>query len=148
MKKFILIAISALGLTLSLNAQRNKVSEEVLSKVKSQKIAYLTEKLDLSEEEAMKFWPVFNQYEKEREVLRKNISAPQLGMTEQEANKSLESLMAYKEQELANEKKYVGKLKSILPTTKVIKLFHYEREFRKEIVENIKDRMDSRKRKN
>lgn len=148
MKKIIILTITALAFTLSLSAQKNKVSEEVLSKVKSQKIAYLTEKLDLSEEEAIKFWPVFNQYEKDRDLLRKNISAPRLGMSEQEASKSLESLINYKEQELANEKKYIAKFKSILPSTKVIRLFHYEREFRKEIVENIKDRMEYKKRKN
>ena len=33
-------------------------------KIKTLKIAFITEKLDLSEQEAQKFWPIYNKYDK------------------------------------------------------------------------------------
>tara|TARA_R110002050_G_scaffold30928_3_gene79141 strand:+ start:4691 stop:5143 length:453 start_codon:yes stop_codon:yes gene_type:complete len=51
-----------------LEAQRH---ERDFEKIESFKIQYLTEKLDLSPEMAQKFWPVYNQYQKEtREILK------------------------------------------------------------------------------
>ncbi|MCB0697691.1 MAG: hypothetical protein KDC07_10020, partial [Chitinophagaceae bacterium] len=35
-------------------------------RIKALKIAYITEKLDLTSEQAQKFWPVYNRYEKEK----------------------------------------------------------------------------------
>lgn len=33
-------------------------------KLEAQRIAYITNKLDLSSEESIKFWPVYNEYSK------------------------------------------------------------------------------------
>mgnify|MGYP000698456460 CR=1 FL=1 len=40
-------------------------------KIKTLKIAFITEKLDLSEKEAQQFWPVYNTFEEENYKLRK-----------------------------------------------------------------------------
>src|ERR1035437_4885758 len=40
-------------------------------KMESMKIAFLTQKLDLTPDEAQKFWPVYNEFQKKREELRK-----------------------------------------------------------------------------
>ena len=40
-------------------------------KIKTLKIAFITEKLDLSEQEAQKFWPVYNAFEEENFKFRK-----------------------------------------------------------------------------
>lgn len=122
-----------------------KMRNNVIEKVKSQKIAYLTQKLDLSEEEATKFWPVFNQYEKEKEEARLAEAKVKMPVTEAEANQMLETLINLKTAELAIEKKYISKFKTVIPSTKVIKLFHFERQFRKEMVETIRTRMDKTK---
>ena len=50
------------------NAQRH---ERDFQKIESYKIQYLTEKLDLSPEMAQKFWPVYNQYQKEMRAILK-----------------------------------------------------------------------------
>ena len=47
-------------------AQRNNRGKERWEKYRSEKIAFLTDKLELTPSEAEKFWPVYNQMEKER----------------------------------------------------------------------------------
>src|SRR5436309_956722 len=43
-----------------------------MEKIKTMKIGFLTERLNLSSEEAKTFWPVYNKYQDELEVIRKN----------------------------------------------------------------------------
>ena len=40
-------------------------------KVEAMKIGFITDYLDLSSEEAKEFWPVYNKYQDEMEVLRR-----------------------------------------------------------------------------
>ena len=79
MKK-ILFAISALFVVLSLGAQSQKQSEqgkkfkegveefrkEAMERLQSEHVAYLTNELQLTPEEAQAFWPVYNQAVKEQ----------------------------------------------------------------------------------
>jgi len=53
--------------SLQLNAQRDRNRHE---QIQAMKIAYITERLDLSSEEAEKFWPIYNDYnDKKGEIL-------------------------------------------------------------------------------
>ena len=69
MKKniFLIIVIGFLS-SFSSEAQLKKGGVE---KIRSYKIAYLTEKLNLTENEAQKFWPIYNKYDKKMMQLRK-----------------------------------------------------------------------------
>ena len=44
--------------------------KEKKEKIKALKIAYITEELELTSEEASKFWPLFNAYEDKQRELR------------------------------------------------------------------------------
>ena len=66
MKRFIaLAACLLLAGALFAQPQGNKPSEEQRKKeferIQSEKIAFITQELDLSPEEAQVFWPVYNQ---------------------------------------------------------------------------------------
>ena len=41
-------------------------------KIEALKMGYISKELDLSPEEAQKFWPVYNQYQKELDAAKKN----------------------------------------------------------------------------
>ena len=67
MQKHLLLFTLAL-VSLNLSAQRHKKD---FKKIESYKIQYLTETLDLSPEKAQKFWPIYNEYQKQtREILK------------------------------------------------------------------------------
>ncbi len=117
-------------------------------KIRSQKVAYLSSKLDLTEDEAVKFWPIYNQYEKDQELIRQNLAQDAVlrNMTEAEADQNLNAFIEYKQKELDIEKKYITKFKSILSSKKILKVFYYDKEFRKELAEVVKKRVDRRNR--
>lgn len=67
MKKFYLI-VSLVCLAAITNAQEAAapdVSEKKQQDIQALKAAFITRELELTPEEAQKFWPVYNQYEKE-----------------------------------------------------------------------------------
>ena len=73
MKKILTVlflSVFAIGI---LNAQTVKPGfEKYLEKYKAEKISFLTEKLDLSLEQAGKFWPRYNKYQNQRDELIKS----------------------------------------------------------------------------
>ena len=58
-------------LVTSISAQRTNQQFDY-EKFKSQKIAFITEKLNLTPKEAQEFWPVYNEFEKQRMTWQKN----------------------------------------------------------------------------
>jgi len=41
-------------------------------RIKAQKVAFITERLNLSPEEAQKFWPIYNSFENKANKIRQN----------------------------------------------------------------------------
>ena len=88
-------------------------------KVKALKIAFITEQLDLSSEEASQFWPIYNKYEekindirkKERkeiiQVLRNNFET----ITDAEANKLIDKSISFREQQRTFETQMINELR-------------------------------------
>ena len=66
MKK-ILISLIAIYVSIHCFSQNEKDKKEAL--IYSQKIAFITEKLQISPEEAQKFWPLYNEYWKSKNEL-------------------------------------------------------------------------------
>ena len=102
------------------------------------KIAYLTKKLNLSTEEAQKFWPIYNKY---MEEIRK---------TRIDARLNKEAEINTEEKILNIRKKYNGDFLKALSTEKVNTFFRAEKEFgvfiRKELQDRQMQRLENRKR--
>jgi Spy/CpxP family protein refolding chaperone len=143
-KPILLILLALVTFGISLSAQPRERKGEIFEKVKSEKIAYLTDKLDLTEEEAQKFWPIYNQYEKEKMEIAKAMMTSKMRrpkeMTDAEASKFLDSIVDFHEKEAQIEKKYIAKFKGALPVKKVAGLLIAERDFRKVMIDNVKTR--------
>lgn len=115
-------------------------------KMDALKIAFITEKLDLSAKEAEVFWPVFNRYDKEVKTLRRKereaarAYAAKTNPTEQEAEKFLADQLLLKQQELDLLKKYIPEFKKVLPVAKVARLLSLEQEFKLQLLHKLKER--------
>jgi hypothetical protein len=114
MKKIILLIIIYAGIALSAMAQDE---QRDAGRLQAYKIAFLTKKLNLTPEEAQRFWPIYNQYEAEMRTAR--IADRQ--------NKASE--IATEEKILNIRKKYNGEFSKALSTEKVNTLFRSEKEF-------------------
>jgi hypothetical protein len=61
MKKYLLVLLLTLGSLSQIKAQNGE-------KIQTLKIAFITQKLQLTPDEAEKFWPIYNQYDNEMEL--------------------------------------------------------------------------------
>jgi len=139
MKKIILIIVMALGISaVSLAQDENDAGQKGNgSRIEALKIAYLTKKLNLSTEEAQKFWPIYNEYMGE---IRK---------TRLDARQNQEGEIGTEEKLLNIRKKYNGEFNKALSSEKVNTFFKAEKEFgtvlQKELMERRMQRMENRR---
>ncbi|MEM8897079.1 MAG: hypothetical protein AAGC85_03205 [Bacteroidota bacterium] len=127
----------------------------VRDRVQTLKIAYITRTLSLTTAEAEKFWPVYNAYSDEMEALKKEsrqlqrgIRGKVLSMSDKELEKTLDSFMENKKQELEISLKYHDKFKGVLPVRKVMLLYKAENDFGKKILEEWRERQQNRRNNN
>ena len=107
-------------------------------RVRSEKVAFLTSEIDLTESEAQVFWPIYNQIQKEQrenfEAVQKAFDAMAKGVQEGKNSKEMDKLVkAYidaKEKGEGVETKYMNKLMKALPADKVARYYLAEEKFR------------------
>jgi hypothetical protein len=138
MKNMLLIIVLFLGAAGYTVAQEEGDGKNDGGKIDALKIAYLTKKLNLSTEEAQKFWPIYNTYIKE------------VRQTRIDARLNKKSEIDTEERLLNIRKKYNGEFTKALSGEKVNSFFRAEKEFgvylQKELMERRQQRMDNRKR--
>ncbi|WP_348822991.1 sensor of ECF-type sigma factor [Flavobacterium aestuarii] len=137
-----------LFLSFSVFAQSEKFKEKK-EKIKAMKVAFLTTELDLTPNEAEKFWPLYNTFDDKQFELRhqkmksyfKRMQGENLDkLSEKEAN-ALLNQMEDNEEDLFNlRKKFVSSLKEILPAIKIIKLKKAEEDFNRKLLQQYKER--------
>ena len=145
MKKYFAFLIFALFPVL-LFAQQPK------EKLESLKIGFITERLKLSPEEAKVFWPVYNQYQDELEKIRKqrretfrNPSETFDNLNDVELEKMVDNEIVFRQNELDIMKKYYQKFKQVLPVRKVALLYKTEEDFKRKLLEMIRERKAERR---
>ncbi len=123
----------------------NGFSQERDEKLKALKVAYITERLDLTEAEAQKFWPIYNTFEdKQRELrkqqflMRKNSDFESL--SEDEAIKKLDEAIVNENKLHELRQKFIEDVRKVLPPKKVILLMTAEETFKRQMLEQFKKR--------
>jgi hypothetical protein len=116
------------------------------AQMKSAKIGFFTKELQLTEDEAQKFWPVYNKFEAEKEAHRKKMMV-EVGkyrkeveqLNEAEVEQSLEAYLVLRQQEVDIDKKYYPEFKKVLPIRKVALLYSAEKRFQREVLRSLQD---------
>ena len=65
------ITLFFIGFAFVLPAFSQQMRDKVEEKVKIQRIAFITQRLSLTETEAQQFWPVFNEFTEKLQQIRK-----------------------------------------------------------------------------
>ena len=148
MKKIIILTLLFVGpLSFAQPPKGGKMRE----RIKAQKTAFITEKLNFSSEEAAKFWPVYNKYneqiEKKREAIRdlKNKIRRTENLSENQANNIIEQYINNESDMIASRVEMLRELKKVISATKVIKLQVVEDQFNRKLLEQVKKFRDRRK---
>jgi hypothetical protein len=124
MKRFLLLSFFVITVSVSLAQNGNRKLEPL----EPLKIAYITKRLDLSPEEAQKFWPIYNQYSEELKGARRD--AARNNKSEIELDEAL----------LNVRKKYNALFSQALSPQKIDIFFKSEKEFGHFVQEEMKRR--------
>jgi hypothetical protein len=142
--KYIFTFIFTLFISLSLFSQHRNSRK----KIKTLKISYITEKLNLSESEAAKFWPIYNKFEKKkyelyhlkRNDLKKEID--KLGgienLTEKQAKSVSSKMLAMKRLLYDGYVKFQSDLSKIITYKQIVLLEVGERDFERRLMKRFR----------
>uniref|UniRef100_UPI0040483AD4 sensor of ECF-type sigma factor n=1 Tax=Flavobacterium sp. TaxID=239 RepID=UPI0040483AD4 len=123
--------------------------KEKKEKVKALKVAYITEQLDLTTEEAQKFWPIYNafddkqselRHEKMRAILDRFEPVNVEKLSEKDASTLLTQMESVEESLFALRKKFIKDLQGVISAKKIIKLKKAEEDFNRTLLRQIKER--------
>ncbi len=146
--KLLLIMIMVSGTLVAQNTRPG--FEKYLEKYKAEKVSFITEKLDLTVDEAQKFWPAYNEYENKRDELIKSKRLDGHGRGHQEMSSAeMEKMVDNKveqELQLAQLKmEFHKKVKKLIPIEKVVQLYRAENEFMNYMLNRIRENGDGRR---
>lgn len=144
MKNIILIVvvlfISKIGF--SQDCPKYKENRE---KIEAEKVAFLTNKLDLSVKDAQAFWPVYNEFQEKKDALfiekrklSRNINKNLETMSDAKIIEGLNKINELKMAEVKLEKEYNDKYLRILSPKKTVLLHKSEREFKRTLLKKLK----------
>jgi Spy/CpxP family protein refolding chaperone len=146
---FLSLTLNALSLTAQPPAPDPDKMEERRDEIESMKIGFLTRKLDLTSEEAKAFWPVYNKFQDELEAVRKQrrndlreFRENKKELTDKDAEKLIDNEITGRQKELDIMKKYHAQFKQILPVKKVLLLYRAEEDFKRELLDRLRDRKE------
>jgi hypothetical protein len=131
--------------------QQQEQDPKVKQKIQAARVAYITDQLALTPEEAEKFWPIYREFSEKRQHLLKEYRQakrnPDPGKTAEQNDKDLVELsLKLKQQEVDLEKDYSGKLLKVISAQKLRTLPEAERKFRQMILDQIQRRQGQRDR--
>ncbi len=117
-----------------------------LEQLNAQRVAFITEKLQLTPEEAQVFWPVYNEYRQERNKLElkkinllKDYAANRNTLTDKEIEKIADQYVQIEKEETDLLLQYHEKIKKVLPIKKVMMLYRVERQFQAFLLKQLRD---------
>lgn len=143
MKKLVLI-LCVLLMGFQIQAQ-DKDWEAQRERIKALKVAYFTQELELTEKVAEKFWPIYNEYEKEKRELhkREHIELKNVEcISEDEAENLISEFLSVESEEYKIKKQLFKDLKQIISAKDIIKLHKLEDEFHKKLIKEYRSKKE------
>ena len=123
--------------------------KEKREKVKALKVAYITEQLELTTEEAQKFWPLYNAFDDKQSELRHENMRSILDrfkpgnvekLSEKDASNSLAQMEKIEEDLFNLKKKFIKDLQGVISAKKIIKLKKAEEDFNRELLKQMREK--------
>lgn len=150
MKKIIILAIYLLTGWVAMSqdpTETDRIEQDpaVQEKIKNLRIAYISDKLGLTPDQAEKFWPVYREFsDKRREIRQEFVDARKQIKTDNPDQAKQEELVkmgfALKQRELDLEKVYSERLLRVISAQQMLNLRKAEGDFQRIILEQIQQR--------
>jgi hypothetical protein len=128
---------------LQLSAQTRQAEKQ--ENLQQQKVSFFTENLRLTASESTRFWPAYNDYQnrrdkltRDRNTLMKYFESNKTNMTEAEATELIDKYIAFQQEETRLLESYTKKFQEFLPAKKVMRIYIVELDFKKWLLENLR----------
>ena len=142
-----LFSILFLFLSFTFYAQGERIKEKK-EQIKAMKVAFLTTELNLTSNEAEKFWPIYNTFDDKQFELRhqrkkgshRRMDDDELDkLSDKEATALLTQIESNEEEFFQLRKKFISNLRDVLPAIKIIKLKKAEENFNRKLLQQYRD---------
>jgi Spy/CpxP family protein refolding chaperone len=123
--------------------------KEKREQIKALKVAFITNELSLSPDEAAAFWPIYNAYDDKQNEIRHKKNKLFIDkidkdvfdkITEKEANTLLAQSELIEDEIYQNRKKFINSLKGILSSKKIINYKKSEDNFNKKLLQQYREK--------
>jgi len=122
-----------------------------MSELLIERIAYFTEAIGLTPEEAQLFWPVYNEMDKKRtdlfeeraSIIRKFMDESDK-LNDKQIEEYLNRLVAIQQKEMALPAEYDARFRKVLPARKVMKLYVADMGFRNYLLQKMRNNRTER----
>jgi len=124
---------------------RGEKSPEMRAKIEAQKISFITQQVELSPEEAQKFWPLYNEMNKKKDAfhlefrqLIRSLKGDSKNLSEDELIKISDRMAELKVEKAKMEREYHYKFKKVLSARQILDLHLAEKQFQGMLLRRIK----------
>lgn len=138
-----LLPLSFLAICSSISAQE---TEEKNDRIQAQKVAFITERINLTSSEAQVFWPVYNDCQDkkdkinvQRRTLREYYKKNARTLSDKEADDILSKYVSIEQQEVNLFVEYNEKFKQVLSSKKVMQLYIAENQFKAWLLNKLRN---------
>jgi len=109
------------------------------------KIAFFTRRLNLTSREAEKFWPVYNEHQRQKNAIQverssiiRNFNQNENNLSDNQLTEIGDNLISTYVRETDLAESFHKKLKEILPPAKVIRLYQVENQYKTQLLNELK----------
>ena len=136
-------------ISLNVIAQNGPIIRKKKEQIKALKVAFITNELALTSDEATKFWPLFNAFEEKQQEIKKQKLKGYLkrvddgsfdNLSEKEATTMLAQMESTEDELYQLKKKFISNLKGIISPIKILKLKKAEENFNRKLLQQYRDR--------
>lgn len=139
MRKFGLLILAILFTINNVWAQPDDPKHR--ERIKALKIAYITEHVNLNAEQAEKFWPVYNRFEKELHNLHRGFMDKYRndnpGADRRTAHEYIDANLDFQEQALTIKKNYKDEFLKVISAQQLADLYRAERGFKEMLLREL-----------
>ncbi|WP_431161502.1 hypothetical protein [Flagellimonas beolgyonensis] len=119
----------------------------VRDRIKTLKVAFITERVGLTSKEAQQFWPIYNEHEavledirqRERSELHSRMPLAQ-NLSDDDADELLNNLLALQFEKEKADRQFITDIRTVIPAKKVLLLLRAEEDFKKQLLETYRKR--------
>ena len=120
-----------------------------LERVQALKVAFITDKISLTPQQAERFWPIYHKYEDDvrnlrRSYLRQN-EAKTKGFSREQAQRYIDDNLDYQEAVIGLKRKYKDELLKAISPTQLTQLYAAEHEFKQLLIQKLRERREKRR---